>query len=104
MIEIEPGRWVVDRRTTAPARSDLPRPYVIGDVMDPAEQVDGNFYTSKAKFRAVGKAHGLIEVGNEKFRPKQRSSASRAEKEARRQSLKKAVEKYKAGYRAKQFA
>jgi hypothetical protein len=101
LIEVEQNRWRVARRGIAPARSDLPRPHVISDTMDPTEQVDGRFYTSKAQFRAVGRAHGLIEIGNEKTPPKKRASATREEKTRRRQALKIALEKYKAGYRAK---
>ena len=70
LLEIEPGRFVVDRRRTPAARSDLPRPFVISDEMPPTEQVDGRFYTSKAAFRATGRALGLTEVGTEKFKPK----------------------------------
>ena len=66
-------------------------PYVIRDEMEPTEQVNGEFYTSKAKFRQVGRELGLIEVGNEKFPPRQRPSASRAAEEKRIQSIKKAL-------------
>lgn len=99
LIEVEPGKWRVDRPRHQPARSDLPLPFVISDTMDPVEQVDGRFYTSKRQFRAVGRAHGLIEVGNEKLKPKTRASEDRAVKEKRRQSLKTAVEKFRAGHR-----
>ena len=75
-------------------------PYVISDTMDPVEQVDGVFYTSKAKFRAKGRELGLIEVGNEKPRPFVRSTDRTEVRQARRQALKNAVEKYKAGHRA----
>jgi hypothetical protein len=68
--------------------------------MEPTEQVDGKFYTSKAAFRAVGRALGLVEIGTEKFKPRQRASARREEEEKRRKSLKLALDKYKAGYRA----
>jgi hypothetical protein len=67
--------------------------------MEPTEQVDGKFYTSKAAFRAVGKALGLTEVGTEKFRPRERASARRTEKEKRRKSLKLALDKYQSGHR-----
>ena len=50
-----------------PARSDLPMPMLISDDMPEAEHVDGRFYTSKAAFRAVTRAHGLTEVGTEKL-------------------------------------
>jgi hypothetical protein len=67
--------------------------------MPPTEQVNGVFYTSKTAFRRVGRALGLTEVGDQKFKPKQRSTDRREVKEARRQSLRNAVEKYKAGHR-----
>ena len=76
-----------------PARSDLPRPYVISDTMPPTEQVDGRFYESKAAFRAVGRSLGLIEVGNEKPKPKRRASDDRAVKQARQQAIKRSIEK-----------
>jgi hypothetical protein len=101
MVELEefaPGRWRVQKPRISTPVSDLPRPYVISDTMDPLEQVDGKFYTSKRQYRAVGKAHGLTEVGNEK--PKLRTtrpSQTREEKDRRRASLKKAVERVRAG-------
>jgi hypothetical protein len=97
LIEVEPGKWRVDRPRHRHKRSSLPLPNVISDIMDPVEQVDGRFYTSKRAFRAVGRAHGLIEIGNEKQKPKPRETSSRAFKEGRRQSIKIAIEKFKAG-------
>ena len=84
LIEVEPGRYRVKRRSSPVARSELPRPYVISDEMPATEQVDGRFYTSKAAFRAVGRALGLTEVGNEKFKPKvaRPASAPRGEAQA----------------------
>ena len=99
LIEVEPGRWRVARNSTPVARSTLPCPMVISDEMDPVEQVDGRFYTSKARFRAVGRALGLIEVGTEKFKPMERSTNKREIKQARRQAIRTAVERYKAGDR-----
>jgi len=93
LIEIEPGRWRIDRREVPVARSALPCPAVISDSMPPTEQVDGKFYESKAAFRAVGRALGLTEVGNEKPKPKVRATANPKVKEARQQSLRKAIEK-----------
>ena len=69
--------------------------------MPETEQVDGRFYTSKRAFRAVGRQLGLTEVGNEKIAPKQRATSDRAVKNARRQSIKTAIEKFKAGHRAR---
>jgi hypothetical protein len=99
LVEIAPGRWRLDKPALRPARSDLPLPYVISDIMEPTEQVDGRFYTSKREFRAVGRAHGLTEIGNEKLPRIVRSTDKKTVKTARRDSLKTAIEKYKAGHR-----
>lgn len=96
LIEVEPGRYRVKRTPTIFARSDLPRPYIISDIMEPVEQVDGRHYTSKRQFRAVGRALGLTEVGTEKFKPKTRASNARGVKEARIQSIKVAMEQVRA--------
>jgi len=99
--EFEPGRWRVRRERHLKQRSEtVPLPYVISDTMDPVEQVDGKFYTSKRQYRAAGRAHGLIEVGNEKLPPKPRASADRNIKAARRRSIHTAIQKYKAGVRS----
>jgi len=96
VFQIGPNRWSTrNPDESAPARSDLPRPYVISDAMPPTEQVDGRFYESKAAFRAVGRSLGLTEVGNEKPPPKRRSTADRAVKRARQQAIKKAVEQFR---------
>ena len=80
-----------------PARSALPVPYIISDIMEPTEQVDGRFYTSKSQFRAVGKSLGLIEVGNEKIQPPQRSTDQPATRHGRRRVIKDAIDKVRAG-------
>jgi len=101
--EFEPGRWRIKRERLRHLRSDTqPLPYVISDIMEPTEQVDGNFYTSKSAFRAVGRSLGLTEVGTEKFKPKPRSTQLRETKMRRQQDIKTAIEKYKAGRRAGQ--
>jgi hypothetical protein len=66
--------------------------------MEPTEQVDGRFYTSKRAFRAVGRALGLTEVGNEKLKPKSRDVNDPATKRARRAAIKTAFERVKAGH------
>ena len=97
MIELEevgPNRWRVKRPVKENRRAEnMPLPFVISDNMEPTEQVDGKFYTSKRAFRATGRALGLVEVGNEKLKPKPKNAGSRAADEARRASIKKAVEK-----------
>lgn len=99
LIEIEVGRFRVLRPPKPMARSQLPAPHVISDTMEPVEQVDGRFYTSKREYRAVGRAHGLTEVGTEKFKPKRRSTDTADVRQARRQAIKESFEKVRAGHR-----
>jgi len=93
--EFEPGRWRVrkDRVNEKLRAENMPLPFVISDSMPPTEQVDGRFYESKSAFRAVGRAKGLVEVGNEKPKPRPRNSGSRAGKQQRINSIRKALEK-----------
>jgi len=71
-------------------------PHVISDEMPPTEQVDGRHYTSKAAFRATGRALGLTEVGTEKPKPRtSRASDARAIKAARRQAIKASIEQFR---------
>jgi hypothetical protein len=95
LIEVEPGRWRVDRPRPKAARGTLPLPYVISDIMEPTEQVDGKLYTSKRAFRAVGRSLGLTEVGTEKPKPKPRTVNTSADRLARRSAIKRAVEQYR---------
>jgi hypothetical protein len=94
LVEIAPGRWRFVRDTVRPARSDLPCPHIVTDTMDPTEQIDGKFYTSKRAFRAVGRAAGLTEVGNEKLPPKRYTPGP-----GRREAIKEAFERYNSGQR-----
>lgn len=69
--------------------------------MPPTEQVDGKFYESKAAFRAVGRALGLTEVGNEKPKLKTtRSTDDPVVKRKRRDAIRKAAAEYRMGRRA----
>ena len=53
-------------RPACDRRSRLAAPMVILDEMAPTQHMaDGHLYTSKRKFRAVTRAHGLVEVGND---------------------------------------
>ena len=94
LIEVAPGKWrLVSKQKLQMERSNLPLPYVISDTMDPVEQVDGKFYTSKSRFRAVGKSLGLIEVGNEKQTNKvQHASTRREAEDGRQRAIRKALE------------
>ena len=60
------------REHVAVARADFPTPGVIGDGMDAVEHIDGKMYDSKSAFRAVTKANGMIEVGNDPARLRQK--------------------------------
>lgn len=54
----------VDRATRA--ASVAPKVHIINDSMEPTwHPCDGQYYDSKRKFRAVTKAHGKTEVGND---------------------------------------
>ena len=100
LVEIAPGRWRFVRSAPEPARSSLPCPHVVTDTMDPTEQVDGRFYSSKSAFRAKGRELGLTEVGNEKVKPRRYRGPSKAE---RRADLERAAAQYKAGRRQRQL-
>jgi hypothetical protein len=99
LIEVAPGKWRVERPPLAPARSDLPLPFIISDQMPPTEQVDGRFYTSKRAFRSAGRALGLTEIGTEKYKPKPRVADRRAASEGRRRAIRTALAKFRAGHR-----
>jgi len=99
-ITLGDGRSVF-RKVEEPkrARSHLPAPAVNTDTMEPTQHMaDGKFYTSKAKFREVTRAHGCVEVGNDpaRLRPKPKP---RPDKQAIRQSIKKAIERHASGAR-----
>jgi hypothetical protein len=99
LVEVEPGKWRMRREPRPLARSALPCPAVISDIMPPTEQVNGQFYTSKRAFRAVGRELGLIEVGNEKPKPRPRATDAPAVKQQRREAVQRAVARYRAGER-----
>jgi len=96
IYQVAPNRWTNKPPRAPVARSRLPLPYVISDTMDPVEQVDGKFYTSKRAFRAVGRALGLTEVGNERPKPFKPKRSTKAERMA---ALQKAIAQYKSGRR-----
>ena len=73
--------WPAKCFKPAPARSDLPFPMLISDEMPACEHVDGKFYTSKAAYRQVTRAHGLTEVGTEKLN-RSRPKMPKAKREA----------------------
>jgi hypothetical protein len=84
-----------DIRST-PARSELPFPMLISDEMPVCEHVDGKLYTSKSEYRRVTRANGLIEVGNERPKPRKRAPVS---DKAISDAIDKAVAEYSNGRR-----
>src|SRR5215467_12689460 len=98
--EFAPNRWRVVKKEIPPKRAALSFPTVISDEMDAVEQVDGRWYTSKSEFRKVGRSLGLVEVGNEKCKPKARGSITPENKRRRREVFNRAIEHYKQGRRA----
>jgi hypothetical protein len=52
------------------ARSDLPRPMVISDDIDLASPVSGERFTSKSDLRRHYRANGVVEVGNDRIKPR----------------------------------
>jgi len=73
--------------------------YVSGvhsDTMDATiNHVDGKTYDSKSKFRAATKAHGYIEVGNEKLAPR-KFGPPKLSKQERTQHIRQAIEQLRA--------
>lgn len=80
-------------------RSHLACPMVIGDAMPMTAHVDGNSYDSKSRFRAVTRAHGLTEMGNDpqRIRPYPRQKPDR---KAIKDSVEKATARFNRGERA----
>lgn len=72
------------------ARGDYPCPLVFTDTMPLTEHVDGKSYDSKSAFRAVTKAHGYIEVGNDAARLR-KPEKPKADPVKRREAVTKAV-------------
>lgn len=73
-------------------------PMFISDTMEPTEHVDGRHYTSKSQFRAVTKANGFVEVGNDPQRMKPRT-VKRTTRAEIKESVQKAAARYRAGER-----
>jgi len=74
------------------ARSHLACPQVISDGMEPTEHIDGKHYSSKSAFRAVTKANGMVEVGNDPARLK-KPERKKPDVAARKAAVAKAVSK-----------
>jgi hypothetical protein len=87
------------KRVTEPARSDLPFPRIISDVMEPVQsQLDGKFYDSKSALRATYRANNCIEVGNDPQRFKRRER-SKPDESKIKTTLEKAEARFNRGER-----
>lgn len=79
------------------AESDLPRPHVQSDTMEATRHMaDGRVFTSKAKFRAHTRAHGCIEVGDQRGYGLKRKFVPKPDKAERRRDVAKAVSELRA--------
>lgn len=96
IYQVGPNKWSNRPPQTASKRSALGFPFVISDEMPLTEQVDGRFYSSKSAFRAIGRTHGLVEVGTERLKPKQRTAG---DPRKRRAAIGQAMAQYRAGRR-----
>ena len=76
---------------TPVARGNFPTPMFSSDCMEPTEHIDGRHYSSKSQFRAVTKAHGMTEVGNERPRPVSKDVLRQQSKKARQEAVGKAL-------------
>lgn len=95
------GRQVYRKVETGPApkRSDLPTPMIITDTMDALQHpCTGEMVTSKSAFRALTKAHGCIEVGNDPARHR-RPPKPKPDRKAIRDSISKAKARFSRGER-----
>jgi hypothetical protein len=81
------------------ARSGLPLPFIASDTMEPIQHpCTGEYLSSKAQFRAVTRAHGCIEVGNDPQRLKP-VTRPKPDRKGIRKSVEKAFAQYESGVR-----
>lgn len=86
--------WPDNHLDPEPARSSLPAPHYINDIMPPTRSMgNGKLYDSKAAMRAHYKRDGFVEVGNDpaRLRPFKRPEPNRKEI---RTSIEKAVARF----------
>lgn len=94
LIEWHPLPEPRRKRETPPARSDLPFPRIMSDVMEPVQsQLDGKLYDSKSALRATYRRAGVTEVGNDPQR-----LAPRKKKPVDRRQVKTTLEKAEARF------
>jgi len=81
----EPKYWS-DKAGEFGKRSSLQAPMIMNDNVEVRSMSDGKIYTSKAKLRQSYRDQGIVEMGNERPKPKKR-----AKPKGVRDSLKKAM-------------
>lgn len=99
--EIE--EWPVECYPTRPsAQSDaIPVPNFISDTCEPMQHpLDQRFYSSKSTFERITRECGYETVGNDPARLRPRPKP-KADRKAIKESVQKAVARYKAGERVK---
>lgn len=96
---------VIERKPAQePARSNLPFPHIMSDVMEPVQSMlDGRLYDSKSALRATYRAAGCVEVGNDaaRFRPFVKPKPDRRKI---KETLEKATARFNRGERVKRRA
>lgn len=83
------------RKRYGPPRDEIrpgnyPCPRIATDTMDLTEHVDGKFYDSKSAYRAVTKANGMVEVGNDPARFR-KPEKPKTDPKARREAVERAT-------------
>lgn len=88
---------LVDKRYAAPKHaSQSARHHVISDEMEPTRHMaDGNYYTSKKKFREATRAAGCVEVGNETSTLLKKREPVRLDPRERREAIRHAIHELK---------
>lgn len=77
------------------SKSDLPAPMIIGDNIEYRSMIDGSMITGRKQHRDHLRAHGCIEVGNEKVSTEAPSHLAKGEM---RKEVKTAIEQIEQGY------
>jgi hypothetical protein len=78
------------------ARSDLPAPYVMSDISEYRSMVTGEIISGRKQHRDHLRAHGVVEVGNERIGSGER--APHYDKGEIAREIKDSIEQIKAGY------
>lgn len=90
---------LVEKHLAEPLHASAWGPQVISDEMAATRNMaDGNYYTSKKKFRDTTRAHGCIEVGNETATMLKPRTPVPLSRDQRRQTIKNSIDQLRAGH------